>query len=1148
MEFHISRKAREKYQFDQGLFSIDGDILIANFQAARVLSHAMNLVRGAAIHPEQSVSASHINAMGLIDEIFHYVFSLYKRSKDPEISNQAFVALEAGLGPTAADELLQRFIREFPPTEVFHGQLSPQEYLQSQTRGIPNKIIALEEMILLWIADRNPALKNYSDLFSVPGFSDSVIHKRAFKILGDFFKTRKKFGPEDHDLLGMLRTPARMVPDSLPGQLAYIRQHWADLLGEYLARLIGSMDFLKEEGHLIPGGPGAAEVPLFDEAESEPELFSPDKDWMPRLVLIAKNIFVWLDQLSRKYQRSIQHLDQIPNEELDHLARQGFSGLWLIGLWERSRASARIKQLCGNPDAISSAYSLASYSIAADLGGCDALQNLRQRAWQRGIRLASDMVPNHMGIDSAWVMEHPEWFLQLDHNPYPSHTFNGIDLSSNSRASVYLEDHYYDHRDAAVEFKWIDNHTGQSRYIYHGNDGTNMPWNDTAQLNYLVPQVRETVIQAILEVARSFPIIRFDAAMTLAKKHYQRLWFPEPGYGGAIPTRSDFSLTREQFDRLMPKEFWREVVDRVSHEAPDTLLLAEAFWLMEGYFVRSLGMHRVYNSAFMNMLRDEENANYRQVMKNTLEFDPEILRRYVNFMNNPDELTAAEQFGKGDKYFGICTLMVAMPGLPMFGHGQVEGFSEKYGMEFRKALWDEQADEGLVERHERQIFPLLRRRSHFADIRNFLLYDFHTEQGVNEDVFVFSNRNADTASLIAYNNKFNRTHGWIHTSVAFARKSERGNHKLVHQDVGKGIGLQLTKGEYVVFHELNTNLDYLRPTAEIIEKGLELELQGYQALVFLDFRQVHDDEQHTFARLCHSLGKQGVPDLQAAIREIRLQPVLEPFLELVNPGYFSYLIDHRLTAGKTHVSNQVMKEARQKIDAFLAGYSKLLPKMRDHELIGQEMELELAFTLSLPSLVNSYPLPESKKYSRFAKKIATGFDNHQDHWWLLLTWLFVHNLGRLKSIRDRESSSLSFLSEWQLEKVIIENWQNLGLKEGKVRHLLDALRMMVMLQNWYQPDLEKNLKGICKEWLATDELKRFLQINLYEGVLWFNREAFNELLGWLRVLALVHGHGPTGYDASAVAERALLTEDLLNRLAAAGKASAFQVDRFLDFL
>ena len=44
-----------------------------------------------------------------------------------------------------------------------------------------------------------------------------------------------------------------------------------------------------------------------------------------------------------------------------------------------------------------------------------------------------------------------------------------------------------------------------------------MPWNDTAQLNYLNPEVREAVIQTILSVARKFPIIRFDAAMTLTK-------------------------------------------------------------------------------------------------------------------------------------------------------------------------------------------------------------------------------------------------------------------------------------------------------------------------------------------------------------------------------------------------------------------------------------------------------------------------------------------------------------------------------------------------------------------------------------------------------------------------------------------------------
>jgi hypothetical protein len=127
------------------------------------------------------------------------------------------------------------------------------------------------------------------------------------------------------------------------------------------------------------------------------ERFSFDREWMPNLVLIAKNSHVWLNQLSKKYERPILRLDQIPNEELQIIADWGFSGLWLIGLWERSHASAQIKQLCGNPEAHASAYSLATYQIASDLGGEGSYQNLRDRAWQMGIRLASDMVPNLLG-------------------------------------------------------------------------------------------------------------------------------------------------------------------------------------------------------------------------------------------------------------------------------------------------------------------------------------------------------------------------------------------------------------------------------------------------------------------------------------------------------------------------------------------------------------------------------------------------------------------------------------------------------------------------------------------------------------------------------------------------------------------------------
>ena len=90
------------------------------------------------------------------------------------------------------------------------------------------------------------------------------------------------------------------------------------------------------------------------------------------------------------------------------------------------------------------------------------IANLRDRAWRYGIRLASDMVPNHMGIDSPWVIDHPDWFVSWITRPFPSYSFNGPDLSTNPAVSINIEDHYYDRTDAAVVFKYYDHRDGRT--------------------------------------------------------------------------------------------------------------------------------------------------------------------------------------------------------------------------------------------------------------------------------------------------------------------------------------------------------------------------------------------------------------------------------------------------------------------------------------------------------------------------------------------------------------------------------------------------------------------------------------------------------------------------------------------------------------
>jgi glycosidase len=829
----INRASRIAYNFSLDFFRSDGHVVLGDLSAARAFAAQMSARRA------DPLPASDLYAISLLDEAYHLLIKHYYRTHSGVMA-RSIESLRQGLN-SGYELTLARFIQEFPTLSVFTGGKSVDMHLSSAAA----QASVIEEMLLINNANGNPALGLYKSLFDDSALKDSpyrTFMTRLFDHLASGPRLEDGDALRGETLPEILLAPITASPNSVEGQLRFIIEKWGHILGEaFSARLLRGIDYIHEEvirGHGPHVFTSRAQVHVFTSRDyADYERFSPDRGWMPELVLLARNTYVWLHQLSRKYQRDIRTLNQIPNEELDLLAARGFTGLWLIGLWERSRASQRIKQRMGQSDAVASAYSLFSYDIAADLGGWEALNDLRARAWERRIRLSADMVPNHMGIDSTWVTEHPDWFLSIDHPPYPAYSFSSENLSDDPRVGIHLEDHYYDKSDAAVVFQRRDRQTGDVKYIYHGNDGTSFPWNDTAQLDYTKAEVREAVIQTILHVARNFPVIRFDAAMTLAKKHIQRLWFPEAGEGGAIPSRAQFGLTREQFDDLMPDEFWREVVDRVAAEVPDTLLLAEAFWLMEGYFVRTLGMHRVYNSAFMHMLRDEDNAKYRMAIKNTLEFDPQILKRYVNFMNNPDEKTAIEQFGSGDKYFGVATMLATLPGLPMFGHGQVEGYTEKYGMEFRRPNLDENIDEGLVRGHDWKIFPLLHRRYLFAEVEQFLLYDFFTASGrVDENVFAYSNMQNETRALVVYHNKFGDTRGWVKSSAAY--KDKRSG-DLRQKSLCEGLGIPYEG--FVIFRDYVTNLEYIRSCEDLWFKGLYVELGAYQHHVFLDWRFVEDE-------------------------------------------------------------------------------------------------------------------------------------------------------------------------------------------------------------------------------------------------------------------------------------------------------------------
>lgn len=1105
------------------------------------------------------VKAGNLFLYGLLTRIYRYLLNQYIEVREPGILDA--ILTEEGLEYHSGELLdsLRGFVEHYPGSRVIEKMAHPLDYLSAEDPSDRRKIIIVKEFLLLSLSCQTPALHEFRVLFDDTGLVAATAFREVVSALDKGLENAPPYKPLEYPVMELLRLPIRFSPSSLAGQLEYIKTNWAQLLPHDLfSEILLGLDILGEEEREWWSGPGEPQVLEFGKGARfgtgaydypEYERFSMDADWMSNVVMIAKMVYVWMDQLSKYYGRDISRLDQIPDEELDRLAAWGFNCVWLIGVWERSPASQKIKQLCGNPEAVSSAYSLYDYTIADDLGGQPALEDLKARCRHRGIRLASDMVPNHCGIYSRWTREHPDWFIQLEYPPYPGYSFTGESLSFSPEISLYIEDGYWTRRDAAVVFKHVDNHSGKTRYIYHGNDGTSTPWNDTAQLNYLIPEVRETVIRTILHVAHNFPVIRFDAAMTLAKKHYQRLWYPQPGHGSGVPSRAEHGMSREDFDRAFPEEFWREVVDRIAVEAPGTLLLAEAFWLMEGYFVRTLGMHRVYNSAFMNMLKMEENAKYRQTIKNILEFNPEILKRFVNFMSNPDERTAIDQFGKEGKYFGAAVLLVTMPGLPMFGHGQIEGFTEKYGMEYRRAYWEEEIDRHLVAMHESRIFPLMKRRWLFSGSENFVLYDFFAGDHVDENVFAYSNSAGEEKALIFYNNKFATTAGWIRTSAATATRDDQGRTVLIRKNLGEALAFKGDGRHYYTFRDCSSGMEYIRHGKELAEKGMYVELEAYEYHAFMDFREIYDDDFGTWGALCHRLQGRPVRSLEEEVKQIRYAAIINPFAELCSmiPERLDRVFDPEADPA---ARKENCEPLRRGISKFLAALAEQTGNRSDREGIVDHIFDEIGFVPILADM-ESVKKPGSKAIP-YAKSQIHGEGCEFNHLFIML-FLILHRISEVTDPESPLSTSAIRYHEFGLERTIETTIHAFRESKPQLETPWDSgtavllLGLLLAHQSMFVGSDEKELPQRFKTLFEDEKARQFLLVHWSNGSEWFNKERFEDLMGWLYLVDMFSYCAET-FDAKQL--RKIMTHGyaMVMDLVAKAETAHYRTDIFGSFL
>ena len=112
------------------------------------------------------------------------------------------------------------------------------------------------------------------------------------------------------------------------------------------------------------------------------------------------------------------------------------------------------------------------------------------------------------------------------------------------------------------------------------------------------------------------------------------------------------------------------------------------------------------------------------------------------------------------------------------------------------------------------------------------------------------------------------------------------------------------------------------------------------------------------------------------------------------------------------------------------------------------------------------------------------------------------------------------------------------------------LKILITHQNWYH-DLspkKKTALPILKSWLQDPEIQEYLRINRYEGVLWFNKEAFDELTRSLLIIAIIKTTTEPKISEKKISARIRKCYKIIHQIRKASQQSGYQVEKLLELV
>jgi hypothetical protein len=217
----------------------------------------------------------------------------------------------------------------------------------------------------------------------------------------------------------------------------------------------------------------------------------------------------------------------------------------------------------------------------------------------------------------------------------------------------------------------------------------------------------------------------------------------------------------------------------------------------------------------------------------------------------------------------------------------------------------------------------------------------------------------------------------------------------------------------------------------------------------------------------------------------------------------------------------------------------------DERVVAREIRQKLEAIFYLPAITSRFQVLQPRGVKAVAEYLHRKLMDDTLSWETILAWLFVHPIGKVVNAEGSSERSYYWIMNWRLDQIIAQILKDSGLDEGGAWRSLTLLKVLTRYQRWFE---EESVSRIVDTLLKDGEVQQFLGVNQHNNILWFNKEAFEEMLWWMMLTAALE----IGFDPLRPAKEIIRGLEkawsIIQKLQETKIKSGYQVEKLLSTL